>query len=323
MIEYHNDRLVPPELCRLLYHAVPKSAHVPVRFFNWHDAYGELRREKSRGYSTPFGTFMPGERPWIGINLNAVYFKAADYVHPRLASSTAVWRTLLAVCLHEFGHSATREIIERMNRHEYEIGWGRVYRRTEQLAEDWKDLHLGRILTYDPRLGQPRCITGYLSALLARRRVELKKRISQSDGANEWPSVRASYFKEQRVWKTGAQLTCGDVLRELGLEPKRFSNAYRVLRRASEGVGVDYVDGAGRRHKLYTWGDMPLLRKRLEERLDELIFSPDPADFSEYGLSEYDEIYSDPGGGDVIWFQEVVERDDPDVLSRRQVRWLQ
>jgi hypothetical protein len=314
LIEFHGDKLVPPELCTLLYHAVPKSAHVPVRFFNWHDAYGERRQEKSRGYSTPFGTFMPGKRPWIGINLNAIYFKAADYHHPRLAPSTAVWRTLLEVCLHEFGHSATREIIERMNRHEYETGWGRVYRRTEQLAEDWKDLHLGRILTYDPRLGQPRCITGYLSALLARRRVELRKQISQSDGANERPSVRASYFKEQRCWKAGAQLTSGDVLRELGLDPRLYPNSYGVLRRASGDVGVDYLDGAGRRHKLYAWGDVPLLRERMQDRLDELVFRPEPADPCKYWVSEHGRTIVSPDGSEPVWSEGNAEWGDPDEV---------
>ena len=307
MIEFRGDSLVPPELCRLLYHVVPKSAHVRVSFFNRHDAYGEPTRGKPRGYSTSFGTFTHVKRPWIGINLNAVYFTAADYLHPHLASSTAVWRTLLDVCLHEFGHSATKEITDRMNRHEYRAERGRVYRYTEQLAEDWKDLHLERILRYDPRLGQPRSITGYLSALLARQRVELKKSISQSNEANEYPSVRASYFKEQRVWKAGAQLTSGDVLRELGIEPGRFSNAYRVLRRASEGIGVDYVDGAGRHHKLYVWGDVPLLRTRMEKRLNELGFRPDPVNPGHYWASEDGETYLNPDGSHSVWFYEDIE----------------
>ena len=307
MIEYHGDRLVPPELCRLLYHAVPKRDHVPVRFFNRHDAFGEPTRGKPRGYYTSFGTYMHVKRPWIGINLNAVYFTATDYLHPRLAASTAVWRTLLDVCLHEFGHGATREIAEQMNRHEYRTKWGRVYECTEQLAEDWKDVRLERILRCDPRLGQPRRITGYLSALLARRRVGNAKWISQSDEANEYPSVRASYIKEQRCWKAGAQFTSGDVLRELGLEPKRFSNAYRVLRRASEDVGVDYVDGAGRCHRLYLWGDVPLLRKRMQDRLDELVFRPDPADLGEHWASEDGETYVNPDGSEVVWFDEDIE----------------
>jgi hypothetical protein len=313
LIEFHGDKLVPPELCTLLYHAVPKSAHVPVRFFNRHDAHGRPTNGKPRGYFTSIGTFMHLKRPSIGINLNAIFFTAADYLHPHLASSTAVWRALLDTCLHEFGHSATREITQRMNRHEYWKPWGRVHRYTEQLAEDWKDARLERILRYDPRLGQPRRITGYLAALLARRRVRLKESTFQSGGVEVTPSVRASYFKEQRVWKAGAQLTSGDVLREAGLEPNHFTNAYRVLRKASDGIGVDYVDGAGRRHKLYVWGDVPVLRKRMQDRLDELVFRPEPDDPGEYWASEDGETYINPDGSEVVWFGGDVEGGDPDA----------
>ncbi len=43
MIEFYKDNLVPSELCRLLYEAVPKEYHVPVRFYNWRrkHLYGE------------------------------------------------------------------------------------------------------------------------------------------------------------------------------------------------------------------------------------------------------------------------------------------
>ncbi len=34
MIEFYKDNLVPSELCRMLYEAVPKEYHVPVRFHN-------------------------------------------------------------------------------------------------------------------------------------------------------------------------------------------------------------------------------------------------------------------------------------------------
>jgi hypothetical protein len=64
MIEFHNDRLVPPELCRLLHQVVPQRYHVPVGFVNRHDAYGKPTRGRRRGYSADFGIFMHGKRPW-------------------------------------------------------------------------------------------------------------------------------------------------------------------------------------------------------------------------------------------------------------------
>jgi hypothetical protein len=193
-----------------------------------------------------------------------VYYTAAPQLHPDLAPSTAVWRTLLEVCLHEFGHAATRDAAERLNQHEYNAEpWGRVYRYMEQLADDWKDQRLARILKCDRRLGQPRRITGYLSVRLAESRIRLRELLSEPGNVWNIGSARAAYVKEQRCWRTGGQLSAGDVLRELGLKPHMFANAYRVLRRASDGLGVYYTDSAGRRHKLYTWGDVPLLAERI------------------------------------------------------------
>jgi hypothetical protein len=64
---------------------------------------------------------------------------------------------------------------------------------------------------------------------------------------------------------TGGQLTAGDVLRKLNIEPLDYTNAYALLRNTSEGIGIDYVDRAGRHHKLYTWGDVPLIAKRFDK----------------------------------------------------------
>ncbi len=276
MIEFHNDRLVPPELCRLLHQVVPHRHHVPVRFFNRHDAYGEPTRGKRRGYSTAFGIFMHGKHPWISVNLNALYYTATPHLHPHLAPSTAVWRTLVEVCLHEFGHAATRDITERLNRHEYNAEpWGRVHRYTEQLAEGWKNARLAQVLRYDPRLGQPRRITGYLGVRLAERRIWVRKALGEPGSEFITGSARAAYVKEQRCWRTGAQLSAGDILRELGLESSMFTNAYRLLRRASDGLGVDHTDGSGRRHKLYTWGDVPILAKRMEAYVEALVYCDD------------------------------------------------
>jgi hypothetical protein len=256
MIEFHNDRLVPPELCRILYQAVPKVCHVPVRFHNWRrkDLYGE------RG-SYPLGSMRARkhnvESAYIDINLNPLY-EASWWRHSRYTSapSSFVWRTLLEVCLHEFGHVATRDLALKMNRHEYkaEYGLGKVYLATERLADEWRDLRVAKILKNNSRLGQPRHMTGYLGARLIRWRKQVK----------DIPGCR-TYIAERRCSWTGAQLTVGDVLRQLGIEPRRYTNVYRILRRVSEGVGVDYVDRAGRHHKLYTWGDVPVLAQRLDE----------------------------------------------------------
>jgi hypothetical protein len=162
---------------------------------------------------------------------------------------------LVDVCFHEFGHVATWETALHLNQHEYHAPcrYAKVYKATERLADEWRDRRVARIIESDPRLGQPRHLTGYLGARLIRWK----------EGAKDVPGSFA-YIAEHRCSWTGAQLTAGDLLRQLGIEPQRYTNVYRILRRVSEGVGVDYVDRAGRHHKLYTWGDVPVLAQRLD-----------------------------------------------------------
>jgi hypothetical protein len=253
MIEFHNDHLVPPELCRLLYQAVPKKYHVPVTFHNRRrkDVYGD-QGPYPRGRLHLKAAKMPSH---IDINLNPIYESSwrsrRSYV---TAPSTAIWRTLLEVCLHEFGHVATNWVVRRIDHHEY--GYvGAVYWAAEKLADEWMELRIARILQSDPRLCQPQYITGYLGARLAKWRAY----------ASELESGKycSAYIKEMRCRKTNAQLTTGDVLSVLNIHTFLYSNAYELLRRVSEGIGFDYLDNAGRRHKLYTWGDVPILAERL------------------------------------------------------------
>ncbi len=128
-----------------------------------------------------------------------------------------------------------------MNQHEYYVGDGRVYDATERLADAWRDHRIAKILKIDPRLGQPRYMSGYLGARL----IKWKKVVKDAPGY--YP-----FIVERRCQMTGGQLTAGDVLRKLNVQHLKYTNAYALLREASKGIGVDYVDRAGRRHKLYT-----------------------------------------------------------------------
>ena len=254
MIPFHDDHLVPPELCRLLHQVVPKEYHVPVRFHNH-------RKRDLHATLYPLGSFSRTKSPHIDINLNPIYRASCrEYILRDCAPSTAVWRRLLGVCLHEFGHCATRVEAERMNQYEYDHeNGGRVYEATEKLANDWMDRQTERILRWDSRLVQPRYITGYLGARIAKWYVAAKEMIT----------VRGRpdflFVKERRCRDTGGQLSSGDVLRLLDIELYNYTNVYEVLRRISTHVGIDYVDAAGRHHKLYTWGDVPDLAQRLRD----------------------------------------------------------
>src|SRR5918993_2271196 len=163
MIEFHNDRLVPPELCRMLHQAVPKACHVPVRFHNRRRK--DLYEERGRN---PLGEMSPGkggtQPAHIDVNLNPLY--EASFQRRRSsvsAPSSSIWWELVDVCFHEFGHVATWERSLHLNKHEYhaQYGYGKVYKATERLADEWRDRRVARIIESEQRLGQPRHLTGY------------------------------------------------------------------------------------------------------------------------------------------------------------------
>ncbi len=256
MIKFHKDNLVPSELCRMLYEVVPKEYHVPVCFHNRRrkHLYGESGLYPAGSVSVPR---HKNPSP-IHINLNPLYEASHNFWQSResfsaTAPSSTLWRLLVEVCLHEFGHVATKEQMFRMNQHEYYYGDGRVYEVTEHLADQWRDHRIARVLKLDPRLGQPRYMSGYLGARLSK----WGKLVKDIPGYSP-------FIVERRCQMTGGQLTAGDVLRKLNIQHHSYTNAYALLREASKGIGVDYVDRAGRRHKLYTWGDVPLIAERFD-----------------------------------------------------------
>ena len=166
----------------------------------------------------------------------------------------------METCYHEFGHVATRHEFEAVG-DAYWSRRGRMY--IEGLANDWMDQRIAILLEHDGRLAQPRALTGYLGLRIARLTNgwhEHWRRRRQ--GVQVEGGVRAALVSEVRCRRTGGQLSVGDALEYIGL-PRR---AYRVLRRASADIGIEYTDAAGRRHKFYTWGDIPELAHRLRRR---------------------------------------------------------
>ena len=252
MIAFHGDSLVPAELCRLLYLTVPEELHVPVVLHN------RPTPLVSRGaLATCWGD-------QIHVNLNKVYNSASWGRIPR-ALTVRVWRTLLETCYHEFGHVATRHECEAVG-DAYRSDRGHMY--IEGLANDWMDQRIAMLLEHDGRLAQPRALTGYLGLRVARLTKgwhEHWRRRRQ--GVQVEGSVRAALVSEVRCRRTGGQLSAGDALVSLDISPRDYANGYEVLRRASADMGIDYMDAAGRHHKLYTWGDLPLLRCRLDRQL--------------------------------------------------------
>jgi hypothetical protein len=250
MITFYKDTLVPPELCRLLYQVVPVQYHVPVRF---HTRFPPEMSYRTHGYMGMRNFEQSSGDSYIDIYLTPIYsYGCGKYQTP----STGLWHLLLGICLHEFGHVATQHEVSWWEQAEYEAEpLGRAYRHIEQLADCWKDRIIAGILRDDPRLGQPRRLRGYFGALLTRWNAEVKH--------VKCGSSYAAYVSEMRCRRTGGQLTTGDVLELLRIPREKRKTAFPLLRKLSTGIGIDYLDGAHRRHKLYTWGDLPLVTERL------------------------------------------------------------
>lgn len=241
MIVFADDQLAPPELCAMLLQLVPEEYHSPVVFFNHPHPSGPR----------VLGECLDGGRR-IDICLNAMFREAC---HRPGSLPAALWHTLLWTSLHEFGHVATiRDIDERLsvNAHLYDP---RMRLRLEDMAERWAIDAFCRLRDYDSRLAQPARLRGYLGA-------QLVKRLDGWYLSND-PACIQLCAKERRCDKTGGQFSSGEVLDLLGINRLTYLNAYRRLRAASEGVGTEVVDRAGGTHKLYTWGDLPIIGERL------------------------------------------------------------
>jgi hypothetical protein len=266
MLIFHNDRLVPPEPCRLLYQTIPPECHVPMIFWNRPHPVCPTYR----------GFYTPSKRR-IDICLNPIDTSAARI--PR-SSAFSLWYRLLKTCYHEFGHVATEHQHWDVSMEDYAY-CDRAWNYVEDLAITWADRKLGELRDHDRRRGQPVNLSGYLDARLCK----VFRSIQKYRGIE----IDCWGLKQWRCRKTGGQLSAGDVLNVLGISPSFYPSAYRLLRTASDGIGVTYIDNAGRRHKFYEWGDVPTLGTRLVQagKLVRKNPSPPPRDWS-------DEIWDQP-----------------------------
>jgi hypothetical protein len=229
MLVFHNDHLVPPELCWLLYQTIPTNYHAPVVFFNRPHPCDDL----ALGIC-----WDKGRR--IDICLNPLFSHARR--QPTGSFAFSLWYKLLETCYHEFGHIATAYQCRDVSRERYWRNF-RDFRCVEALAIDWAHRKLGELRDHDPSLAQPVNLGGYVGACLCQW--------LNSINALEAEEVRIIRIKEWRCRKTNTQMTPGDVLKALELSPERYPNAYRVLRLVSCDLGIPFIDSAGRTHKLY------------------------------------------------------------------------
>lgn len=246
MIVFHRDKLAPPELCQLLYQIVPLEFHRPVVFNNRKD-----QSETTRSHAYWRGHPEPGAA-FVGINLNPLYGHAMNGACHG-SSGFRAWKSLLWTCLHEFGHVATQKDMDYVSPAAYNARFSREHKRVEYVADQWMNRIVWKLAERDKRFAQPEAIGGYMGARLAR----------DFAGNREagWGTWRLQTVRNGRCFRTGMQLSSGDVLRVLsGLAPTPRN--FRLLRELSGGIGKEHIDAAGRRHMLYLYSELPLLARR-------------------------------------------------------------
>ena len=174
--------------------------------------------------------------------------------------SFALWSSFLKTALHELGHLATRPIWLDM-RSDY-LPYPHWY--VEEAAERWAGQAMARILSVDPRLGQPPgFITGYAG-------------IKAYEWLNSWPDFKK--LEEFRGLRCGGQVTIGVVASQaishlLGptweMEDKSRARLERIARdqvhRAANNLGIQrYAFSAnGRRYLMFNVGEAEAVYKWL------------------------------------------------------------
>jgi hypothetical protein len=293
MLVFHNDQLVPPELCRLLYHTIPPEYHVPVIFLNLPHPVRP----------TALGLYFKTERR-IDICLNPI-FRSAGRTPGSAAFS--LWYRLLNTCYHEFGHVAKEHQHWDVSLEDYSYS-DRAWRFVEDLAISWANRKLGELRDHDPRLAQPAHLNGYFGARLC----DTFRSIQKHRG-NE---ILYWGLKQWRCRKTGGQLSASDVLNVLRISPSLYPSEYRLLRTVSDGIGVIYINRASRHHLFYEWGDVPTLGTRLVQtgKLVRKDPSPPPCDWSGQMWDQFRDQPERPDWEDEEWDS---EHDLPDELWDR------
>lgn len=239
MITFHNDHLVTPEFCKLIYNTVPEEHHIPVIFVPHPKDY------RVRGRCC---------YKFIKLNLQGIYY----YGYP---GEFRLWKSLLYVAYHEFGHRATAHLTDHISNEEY-YTYGRGYQYMERLAEDWANQKLLELAEEDKRLYQPKRLGPYFDG----RIVKTKNRARASGGLCLW------VIEEYRRYITGGQLSAREVASSLEAyrypkspngEGRYPTSNSRHIKKLAMDLAYIYTDRLNRKHQYFAWGDIPEIGRRV------------------------------------------------------------
>ncbi len=194
-MEFYNVKMLPEGLPEIITQFVPYECYdntkVIIRSRGERDKHGHKSLGRFRGDSMT--------ENWL-ITLWPTMI--AFHRHGLGTFSFTLWQEFLRVALHEVGHLATIEQYEMVGE-AYEENY-EIYSYIEQLANDWQKRAFAKIISRDPRLGQPPGrLTGYPGILAYKRR---------SGSFNRFDYERVV---EWRAMQCDAQVTLADIVRKL------------------------------------------------------------------------------------------------------------
>jgi hypothetical protein len=243
MITFHNDNLVSPVLCDLLYNTVDERLHRPVIFIPC---------------SSDSGAIGVCHFRYIDIYLKEIFMVNGDW-------KIGLWQDLLYFAYHEFGHIATIRFARHVQRQAYE-NKERGYWFAEQLAIDWANEAVLKLFDKDERLFLPSSLGTYFDGLI---RLATKP----SKNASRRMSIYMFFQQEYRKFISGGQLSSGEVASLIGAlkYPKTpFDSSKRVpsvnsdlICRLADDLAYFYTDSVGRRYRFFAYGDVPEIAMRL------------------------------------------------------------
>jgi len=230
MITFHNDHLVASEFCKLIYDTVPDDAHVPVICVPHTAEYRVVGRT---------------DHTTVRLHLQSIYYWGIND-----GGEFGVWKQLLHTTYHEFGHIATEAQIKDVSNEQYQRR-EREYSYCENLADQWANSALLRLMAVDRRLEQPRRLGKYFDGRLMRSRISIRK----ANPGKLVPDLLDSY----RKFKSGGQLST----REMSEAIHEVNT--RLIRKLAADLAYNYTDRAGRLHMYFAWGDIQEIARRIAE----------------------------------------------------------
>lgn len=249
MMEWFGEKMLPNGLPNLIYQIVPAWLSRKLKIVTH-------SRKAKRGLKGQIGYHDGSYR----MNL----YPTVVLFHARGPGVLAFqyWRAVLKTFLHEIGHVMTADKYRNIREWQYKQ-IDNVYLYVEQLADNWCYETMDKIGQRHPRLGQPK---GWIGGLSGAYILDTLKRIKRE---NKYPKYKVKSIQNYRAYTCGGQLSLSDLVDEIcyNLQPSYCPRTRNKVRSTTKKIAMlnglhrTYVDGAGRNHLFFNYGEFRLLTK--------------------------------------------------------------